>query len=315
VLFLRLGKLGDMMVTACLFEAARRALPGARLGLVTLPRSLEYSRALPELDQVHAWRPATLPWLALRLRGRWDWMVDLNELPSSRSRLARNLFKPGRTAVFRGTGARADLVMDAPPKERSHVLDRMASASRALGFRAPAGLFRPRVPLDAGRLSRARARAAAGLGVALNLSAGHPSRYWPLDRWQALALALLKADARLTLQILHDRRDSALAQRLERALPAGRCRPAGGPGLWDFLEDIASNRLLISPDTSAVHAACGLGVPVLGLYPEPAWNLASWGPRGPGHRALRSPQGGLESLPLEPVRAAALGMLKRLRHP
>lgn len=315
VLFLRLGKLGDMMVTACLFEAARRALPKARLGLVTLPRSLAYSRALRELDQVHAWRPATLPLLALRLRGGWDWMVDLNELPSSRSRIARALFKPRHLAAFSATGAEADILIDAPPKESSHVLDRMAAASRALGFKAKADLFRPRVPLDPLRLKQARGLAARGLPVALNLSAGHPSRYWPLQRWQGLAEALLAADPRLSLQILHDRRDRELARALAASLPAQRLRPATGPGLWDFLADIASNRLLISPDTSAVHAACGLGVPVLGLYPEPAWNLASWGPRGRGHRALRSPHGGLASLPLESVRAAALGMLKQLRRP
>jgi ADP-heptose:LPS heptosyltransferase len=311
VLFLRLGKLGDMMVTACLFRAMRRAHPKARLGLVTLPRSAQFSRALPDLDEVHVWRPLTLPLLALRLRGRWDWMVDLNELPSRRSRLARRLIAPRRTAVFRGAGLPADIVMDAPPKEASHVIERMAAAGRALGL--PTAGFKPVVPLDAARLAGARREAGRGLAVALNLSAGSPSRYWPVERWQALATALLKADRRVSLQILHDPKDAALAAQLSAALPAARLRPSPGPGLWDFLAAIAANRLLVTPDTSAVHAACALGVRVVGLYPEPAWNLASWGPWGPGHQALRSPQGGLQGLPLEPVRAAALRALKNRR--
>jgi ADP-heptose:LPS heptosyltransferase len=319
VLILRLGKLGDMMVTAALFRALRRAHPRARLGLVTLPRSLEFSRAFKELDEVHAWRPVALPLLALRLRGRWDWMLDLNELPSSRSRLARTLFKSRRNAVFASAGERAargaDLVMDAPPKESSHVLDRMAAAARALGLRAPAGGFTPLVPLDPGALSRARGEAAQGLRVALNLSAGHPSRYWPQDRWLGLAQALIEADPRVSLQILHDQRDLGLARSLASRLPAGRLRPYEGKGLWDFLLAIPANRLLISPDTSAVHAAGALGVPVLGLYPEPAWNLAGWGPRGPGDIALKSTDGGLQGLPLESVRAAALRALRTLRSP
>ena len=110
-----------------------------------------------------------------------------------------------------------------------------------------------------------------------------------------------------------DPKDAALAAQLSAALPAARLRPSPGPGLWDFLAAIAANRLLVTPDTSAVHAACALGVRVVGLYPEPAWNLASWGPWGPGHQALRSPQGGLQGLPLEPVRAAALRALKNRR--
>jgi ADP-heptose:LPS heptosyltransferase len=205
--------------------------------------------------------------------------------------------------------------MDAPPKERSHVLERMASAGKALGLSAPRSAYKPVVPLDPRALSRARARSRKGLPVALNLSAGHPSRYWPLERWRSLAQALLDADPRVSLQILHGPGDAGLARGLEQGLPSSRLRPSPGPGLWEFLAAIPANRLLITPDTSAVHAASAFGVPVVGLYPEPAWNAVSWGPWGPGHCIVRSPEGGLPGLPLEPVRAAALRALKRRRPP
>jgi len=313
ILILRLGKLGDMMVTACLIQALRRTLPGARLGLVTLPRSMEFSRALPGLDEVHAWRSASLPWLAFRLRGRWDWMVDLNELPSTRSGLAFRLFGPLRTAAFRSANTAADLVMDAPPMGSSHVIERMAAAARALGLSLPASEFAPFVPLDPSRLSAARRNSRKSLTVGLNLSAGSPTRYWPQDRWKRLASALLEADKGVTLQIIHDRRDRALARGLAERLPADRLRPVSGHGLWDFAADIASNRLLITPDTAAVHAASAFGVRVVGLYPEPAWNLASWGPWGAGHVALKSPSGGVEGLALETVQTAALRALRAVR--
>lgn len=309
VLFLRLGKLGDMIVSAWLFGEARRALPKARLGLVTLPRSLEFSRGLPEFDEVRAWSPLALPGLTWSLRGRWDWIVDLNELPSRRSRLAMGLFRPGKVAAFRATGLKADIVFDPPTKEESHVLDRLACAGRALGF-GPCRSPRPRVVLPEGALEAARRRIGEGPSVTLNLSAGHPSRYWPLERWRGLAHALLEADPRLRLQVLASAQDSSLVSELLSTLPAGRICPAPGPGLWDFLAAVGASKLLISPDTSAIHCASAFGVRVVGLYPEPAWNLASWGPWGRGHRVLRSPSGGLEALPLESVRTAALLALK-----
>lgn len=57
--------------------------------------------------------------------------------------------------------------------------------------------------------------------------------------------------------------------------------------------------MLISPDTSAVHAASAFGVPVLAMYPDSEWNYASWGPYKTLHRALRSSAESLNAISID----------------
>lgn len=318
LLFVRLGKLGDLLVCSGLFARARKRYPRLRLGLLTLPRSLPLFSHNRDLDLLLAWRPWALPALVLRERLRgWDLLVDLNDSASTRSVLVQGLLGARSSVAFRNARSERtfDLTVPAAASDSSHVLQRLESMAAALGLHERQPL-RPAMSLNPISLARARRqRSACGSKarvVSLNLSAGHASRYWAPEKWRALALALVKASPRVRLRLLAAPQDGALAAELAAALPAQRLLPGPGPSLHDFLAAIACSELLVSPDTSAVHAAGAARVPVLGLYPEPAWNLTSWGPQGPQDIALRSSQGGVDGIALEPVRRAALKLLKAI---
>ncbi len=318
LLFVRLGKLGDLMVCSGLFVRARQRYPNMRLGLLTLPRSVPLFKHNQDLDLVLAWRPWNLPALALRERWRaWDLLVDLNDAGSRRTVLAKRLIHAKHSVAFRNarTLAAFDTTVAAPDSARSHVLDRLERMALALGLGSRQPL-RPSVSLDPVALKLARRfRASAGARVkvvSLNLSAGHPSRYWGAAKWQALASALVKASPRVRLRLLFAPLDIVLAQTVASGLPAGTTLASPGSSLDDFLAAIACSDMLISPDTSAIHAAGAAKVPVLGLYPAPQWNYASWRPRGPHDIALRASHDGVDQIALEPARRAALKLLKAI---
>jgi ADP-heptose:LPS heptosyltransferase len=320
VLFVRLGKLGDLMAGLWLLERARKARPDLRLDLLALPRVAPLLGPAAPVDQVLWWRPLSAPLTLARIRARhYDLLVDINDAASSTSALIARLSAAHHTLAFRNAKSLPafDATVAVPSSQESHVLERLGCMATALGLAWRPSDLRPVCPLPAETVaaeSAALRRAAGPRGcvVALNLSAGHASRYWAAEKWNALAGALLKASPRVRLLWLHLPADAALKERASAGLPAGRQLQLPPAGFGGFCARIKASQMLVSPDTSAVHVASAFRVPVLGLYPEPAWNFKSWAPCGTRHRALRSPQGGVDAIPLEPACRAALQLLKPL---
>jgi ADP-heptose:LPS heptosyltransferase len=320
ILFVRLGKLGDLMAGLWLVGLARRACPGLGIDLLALPRVAPLLGPEAPVDQVLWWGPLGAPAALARIRARrYDLLVDINDAASSTSALIARLSGARRTLAFANPKSRAafDATVEAPASAESHVLERLGCMADALGLAWSRQGLRPACPLPPEAEAREalalrRAAGPRGVVVALNLSAGHPSRYWAVSKWKALAASLIKASPRVRLLWLHLPADAALKAEAGAGLPLGRQVGLPPASFASFCARIKASALLVSPDTSAVHAASAFRVPVLGLYPEPAWNFKSWAPCGTRHIALRSPQGGVDGIPLEPARKAALKLLKPL---
>ena len=322
LLFVRLGKLGDLMAASWLFRRVRGEFPHLTLGLLTLPRSKELFKYNPDLDILRLWGPWSLPVLALGERMRsWDLLVDLNDDPSRSSVLALKMIRPKKSVAFHNDLSATVFERTLPtlPKARYHALERLAVAAEALGIPARKADLRPVAYLQKSHYLHEQSLQAHRTGgnrgtrvVALNLSAGHESRYWAMEKWTGLARALLRADKGVWLKVLCAPKDGSKAEAFAAGLHSDRVLPRPGTSLNDFLTAIATSDMLITADTSAVHAAAAFGVPVLGLYPEPEWNYVSWRPLGAPNVVLRSTSGaGINAIPLSKVQAAALGFLRK----
>ena len=324
VMFVRLGKLGDMMVSSMLINRVRRAYSGLKIGLITLPRSRELFKYNTDINILKTWLPVTVPLLALteRIRG-WDLLADLNDEPSRRSLLALRMIRPKQSMAFKNAKSAGvfDITVETLQKEKSHVLKRLEVYLQALGINKNKNEMKPFVSLNRGsldnvKMAQGKITGKQGMVIVLNISAGHESRYWGLKKWETLAKSLLAVSSKVYLRILNAAPDEKLAATLREKLPAERLLPAQGRSLDGFLACIAAGNMLVSPDTSAVHAACAFDVPVLGLYPEPYWNFISWKPLGKKNYAIRSSGGGVDSITAaEAVKAAVImakNIIKRL---
>ncbi len=318
ILFVRLGKLGDMMVSSMLINRVRKAYPHLKIGLITLPRSKELFKYNQDINVLKTWLPITLPILAIteRLRG-WDLLADLNDEPSRRSLLALKLINPKQSMAFKNAKSEKvfDLTISTLQKEKSHVLERLNVYLKAFGITE--NKLKPFVSLKKGYLNFTEEKQRKIIGkngiiIALNISAGHESRYWAIDKWEMLAKSLLEVSPRIYLRIINAVGDKKLGLGLRAKLPADRILKAGGNSLNEFLTVIAASDMLVSPDTSAVHAACAFDVPVLGLYPEPYWNFISWKPLGKKNNAIRSNKDGVDSITVKIVTKIALKMVKSI---
>jgi heptosyltransferase-4 len=320
VLFVRLGKLGDMIISSMLINRVRAQFPHLKIGLITLPRSKGLFKYNQDINVLKTWLPVLLPGLALteRIRG-WDLLADLNDEPSRRSLLALTLIKPKTSMAFKNAKSEGvfDITIPTLQKEKSHVLERLDVYARALGIDGNKHQLKPFVALKNGSFERTKTvqnkiAGYKGVTVVLNISAGHKSRYWAPEKWEQLAKALLAVSPNVFLRILSAPADEILRLKLLAKLPVGRLMPPAGKALDDFFACIAAGDMLVSPDTSAVHAACAFDIPVLGLYPEPYWNFISWRPLGKKNQAIRSPKEGVDSISAGQGIKAAVKMLKHI---
>ncbi len=321
VMFVRLGKLGDMMVASWILKKTREQYPHLRIGLLTLPRSAPLFKYNTDIDTLKLWRPATALFLAVRERLRgWDLLVDLNDEPSRRSVLAKKLLAPGSALAFDNGKSREafDKTVKTLVKDKSHVLERLSVMAGALGLETKNPGLKPAVYLKPGSLEEIKNNISAAAGkraktICLNISAGHSSRYWQEEKWVGLGRAILNSDKKVFIIVLSSPDDSKQAERITAAI-GGRTAPAEKRSFNDFLAVIAASDMVVSPDTSAVHAACAFDVPVLGLYPEPYWNFVSWRPANTNCAAIRARGEGVASIPQDEVIKEALKMIKKIKY-
>jgi heptosyltransferase-2 len=110
-----------------------------------------------------------------------------------------------------------------------------------------------------------------------------PAKRWPVENFLAVARHFAeKHQARIVL--LGATGDAPLAAELARQLPGAEDR-AGRTTLAEFLEALASARLVVSNDSGAMHAASVLGVPTVAIFGSTEPQLT--GPLGPRTAVLR----------------------------
>jgi heptosyltransferase III len=139
--------------------------------------------------------------------------------------------------------------------------------------------------------------------IGINLSAGEPDREWSLDKWSALIKAL---DRKVVIFSMPQRQ--ADKRTLETALPQAIPAPATAT-IFDAAAILAGLDLLISPDTSLIHAAACVHTPVVGLYRADKDHYARFSPYLVLHRMIISPTFLVEDITVNQVAEAAGAIL------
>jgi len=270
ILLVRFSSIGDILLTTPLIRALRVRHPGARIDAVTKAGFAPLLADNPHLTSVVAIAPGeSLAALAARLRTvNYTHRLDLHG--SLRSSLLRALM-PGRWHGYsKHRVARALLIRTGKnhyPAGTRSVPERYFEAAAGLDVTPDPG---PPEFFLAGA-SHAEAStwlAAAGLEpgrdiVALAPGAAHTTKRWPVERWQALATALMARGQQVVVVGGPD--DHAVASAVALGAP-GATNAAGQFGLQGTGALLARSRALVSGDTGVMHMATGVGTPVVALF-------------------------------------------------
>jgi ADP-heptose:LPS heptosyltransferase len=309
ILIIKLGALGDVVLSFAAIEQIRAAHPDAEITVLTTPPFAAAFTACPWVDRVETdGRPEGLAGflkLAARLRrARYARVYDLQT--SDRSTALWWAIQPS-PSEWSGIARFGSHPHRNPRRDFMHPLEQKAEQLKQAGIWPEAPTEHGTAPApDLGfALTPGRGPAAFGLSAPYALlvpggSAHRPQKRWPVERWAALA-ARLKAQG-LTPVVIGGAQEAELARAIPDAVDLA--------GRTDFLELAALGAqaaLAIGNDTGPTHILAAAGAPTLVLFSRFSDPLLS-APRGRRVEVLRREQ--LSDLTVESV-LGALEILQR----
>jgi len=277
VLAVRVGRVGDMVMTTPALDALFDAHPGARVTLVTSPVGRVVLKGFdPRIEDVWVYPGRGLASLfarrALR-RSIEDAAFDSIFLFET---------NPRYRALVQRAGARVHALAAEPQSPPRHY------ALRCLELVSPGALPRPvRLPVsDEARARAAAVFAAAGIGPRERLVGVHPgfsaqarwvgkqrakqNKSWPVASWGELAKRLAAMGARgdaplrVVAEVLPEER--AMGEAVSAASEGHLTLLTPALDFERYKASIERMALFVSPDTGPMHVAAAVGTPVVALF-------------------------------------------------
>jgi ADP-heptose:LPS heptosyltransferase len=298
ILFIRYGGIGDMILSLPIFRAARVKFPDARIDVLCDPKNADPLQDTGLADNVALYdkNPEHITRMVRRLRRqKYDYIVNLVVYPSFTFGMLARLIGPD---AIRAAGDQErfsffyNRLIDLPPKRKIHMLDRLFLLSADItgmqvsAIDTPWAAYGHPTRQEAERLfsfivNKLSLNPGMPRIAAINLSAGLMRREWPLENYKEfLRIAVEKYREQINAwAIVTNPQKPQEAQQLADRVnhPAVVVLPVSS----DFrvmMELLRHIYLLITPDTSFVHAASAMGTPVLDLMIGE--NVAAWAPVG-----------------------------------
>ena len=295
ILIVKLGALGNIVLSLNAFAAIRAFHMGARISVLTTAPYAGWLREAPFFDEVLVdprpawWNVAEV--LRLRRMLRAPGFARVYDLQtSSRSSRYFQLFPRGAKPEWSGIAPGCSHPDRDPNRDRMHDNDRQAGQLRQAGISLipPADLTWCRG--DIGRFSLPPEFGVLGPG-----SAPHrPEKRWPAGAYQSLAQNLRGRG--LTPVVVGTGSETPIAKEIPAAIDL-----TGQTSFGDLADLARAARFAVGNDTGPMHLMATAGCPALVLFSHDS-DPALCVPRGPDVRVLRRPS--LADLDIADVLAA-----------
>ena len=301
VLLLRPDHIGDVLLTAPAVALLRASLPAAHLTYLVGPWSEAAARNGPHVDSLR-----TLRFPGFTRKPKLNPVAPYLLLARQAARLRREayelavIFRPDHwwgalLALAAGIPLRVGsdtpettplLTHVHPAQQPEHAAEQALRVARLALEAATIAPIEParstifRVGHDAAaaaddlwrRQSLAQQRV-----VAIHPSAGAPLKSWPVDRWAALAEALLGTGTQVVLVGAPEDGPllSTILEHMNQRVPI-----IHGQSLDVSAAIYQRSRLVVTVDSGAAHLAAAVGTPTVRLYgPAPPASFGPWPPR------------------------------------
>lgn len=311
VLVIKLGALGDFVLSLAAMRRIRQSHPKARITLLTVPQYAALAKASPYFDEIETdGRPEGVgDWLRLirRLRAeRFDLVYDLQT--SSRSSAYFQLLRPFAPA-WSGIAKGCALPHSNPHRNHMHTLERQADQLREAGIWPDAPTTPGSAPPpDLSWIMRTAPQRPTDetsrrpyVLLVPGGSAHRPQKRWPAELFAELAASLHARG--FDIVVVGGPQESPLARAIQK-----RAQARDLTGRTDFAQIAllgARAALAVGNDTGPLHLIAAAGAPTLALFSSDS-DPALCAPRG--HVAVLT-AAALESLPVKEVLRAAERLL------
>jgi len=296
VLIIRIGKIGDIIISSFVFRSIKEENPEIKIELITLKKNKDVLRFNPFLDKIYFINKnifSLTKILPLRFND-YDLIIDLNDNPSTTSSILLFLLRAKKKLGFNFEKQKKYLThaIDYPDKNKTHLVERYAHILQSSGLKLNPEIIKPELFVDS-QIDLYIKEKLSGIKsnhkiVAINISAGAEIRKYPAVRWIELINSLITKYSHLKFLVLSDPGDKNEFELIIQSIDKNYLINAEGSTFQHFACKIKNSDLLITPDTSAVHIASAFQVPVIALYPNVDWNFVSFAPYRTKFRSIRS---------------------------
>jgi len=315
LLVVRNDRIGDLVMTLPVFEAARKALPEAHIAALVTPYAAPLLERDPYLDDIVLDDPTENCWaLGRRLRhGRFDAAIVVNTNTRNsvavwHARIPTRVLWSHRPAGLALATHHVSLHRSHPPV---HEAEFALAFVRRLGMRANMADLHPRLDPNPAARARAAERIAKELGerrdngplFAIAPTSKGSAYNWPLERYADLA-SRLAAHGRV--MVTGAAGDTDRLADMRESLPE-KARARVGVftdfDLAEFVGALAEADVMTASSTGPMHVAGAVGTPVVALFsPNPVHSPAKWAPFGERNILLVPPVAERDDLDAPPER-------------
>ena len=290
ILLIRHDRLGDAIISTAAMQMLRDRYPAARIDILLGHRNAAVSALLPAVDRVHVVRRGIAGLLAIigaLRRERYDVVINLLANSSASGALLTIAVRARCRIGF--AGELAGIYDFAVPVAagQMHIVVETTLLLSPLGIAAagdppvrPVELLKLRIDPDTvappERLDDQRPAR-----VVFSISAPGPSRSWPDQKVVALLSELVDRNISWTIAGTPDHAERVAA--IARA--SGASVMPATPSYAEFLRMLASFDIVITPQTSTVHASSALRRPTILLNTD-SDSDCQWTPWGVPHRTI-----------------------------
>lgn len=322
ILILRLGKIGDLIISSFVFSAIKNYNPQIKIYLITLYRNEDVLKLNPDIDEIYLCHNnviAITRLFPLKFNTKLDLIIDLNDNNSSTSAFLLNFFRAKYKLGFNFPSQRENLthIIDQPDKESTHLVERYAYLLRSSGLEIPDEDIKPVFYLDP-EIEKNIINEIYEIKknfklIGINISAGASIRKYSVEGWKELINVLVKKYNYLKFVILNDVFDKKEAEMIKDNFDKNFFINIPGITFHHFAAKIKNLDLLITPDTSAVHLCSAFKVPVIALYPNVKWNFVSFAPYKVLNRSILSETEEIKNISVDKIINSFEELIQELR--
>lgn len=321
ILIIRLGKIGDLVLSSFVFSIIKKSNPNCKLYLVTLKKNKDVLKYNTNLDKSIFVSKNLLLFIRLipLFFQKYDMIIDLNDNPSTTSKILMRIFK-GRFKCgfnFYSNYKFLNVPVESQDKSKTHLIERYAYLLSQCGFSFTNEEVKPELFLGEKESSEVeeyiRKEKKSDLLISLNLSAGASIRYYPKDKIIQLIKMIISNYPIVQFVLLCTKEDKSIAEQIISEIGHKYFIPNKFSSFQHFASFIKFSDMIITPDTSAVHIASAFGTPTIALYPNVEWNFVSFAPYKVFSVPIRSKSEKISEISVQEVYDAFIFLLKKIK--
>lgn len=314
ILFIRLNKIGDALVTTPLLRLIKEKTSAKLFILASRSNRIIFTDN-PDFERVFVFQKGFSGIKQIRrivMEYRIDIVVDTHDdVSTTVSFLCAGSKAPFRLSLKKSNETVFSHTIDRPDSTKTHIVDRILKLAELMNIESAGSNPNVNFPIPATSEQFAEnffneKIDNSKFSVGINISAGSEARYFGTENYSNIVGELMKIHVQIIL--LCTPADS------EKAIAISSGRAAIFDGNFHQLAAIIQRLdLLISPDTSAVHLASACKTPVFGIYVHDTKDVI-WSPYKSRFEWVETTRNDLKNITVGEVKTKLLPYIEKLIH-